>query len=346
MWLAAAMLGAGASCFAGALPVITATRVIDRPIIEPSMLPGDEGASINGPSLIRVPAWVENPLGVFYLYFSHHEDGYIRMAYADTIEGPWTIREGGVLALEELRSLRGHIASPEAVIDEESRQIYLFCHGSPQGDGGQVTSVAVSSDGLSFREAGGVVGPAYLRVFRHEDEWYGLTHSGVLRRAKKLGQPFEPVATIIGPEIAAAVDPALLGEPGAVPADKRPTSGDGRYGIRHVGTDIREGKLYVYFSCVGHRPERILCTVVDLDGPPEQWRASGVIEVLRPEWDWEGADLPLAYSRGGSVIKYGYARARELRDPAVYREGDNAWLIYSIAGEAGLGLARLTISGQ
>ena len=181
-------------------------------------------------------------------------------------------------------------------------------------------------------------------MFRHAGRWYGLTHSGVLRQAERLGEPFEAVATIIGPEIAEAVDPARLGEAGAVPVEQRPRSGEDRYGIRHIGTDYHAGRLLVFFSCVGHRPERILATAIDLDGAPEQWRARGVVEVLQPERDWEGADLPLAYSRGGSLIKYGRERARELRDPAVYREGDSAWLLYSVAGEAGLGLARLTIT--
>lgn len=343
-----AALGMVVGCFsvsAGDLPQIRAERVLDRPIITSDMLPGDDGESINGPSLIRVPDWVPSPLGRYYLYFSHHEDDTIRMAYADRLEGPWTIRSGGVLQLEEQRALRGHIASPEAVIDEENRRIYLFTHGLPAtGKGGQVTSVAVSEDGVHFRDAGGVVGPAYLRVFAHEGSWYALTGSGVLRRAERLGEPFEPVATIIGREILNAVDPALRGEPNAVPAEQRPRSGENRYGIRHVGTDVHDGRLYVYFSCVGHRPERILCTVVDLDGSPETWRARGVIEVLQPERAWEGADLPLAYSRGGSVIKYGETRARELRDPAVYREGNDAWLLYSVAGEAGIALARLTLS--
>ena len=34
-----------------------------NPIIRPEMLPGRDGENINGPSLIRVPAWVKNPLG-------------------------------------------------------------------------------------------------------------------------------------------------------------------------------------------------------------------------------------------------------------------------------------------
>ncbi len=328
-------------------PTIRAERLVDHPIIAPSMLPGDEGESINGPSLIRVPDWVPNRLGKYYLYFAHHDGNYIRFAYADELTGPWTIKEGGMLPVGEQQALRGHIASPEAVIDDASRQIFLFTHGNPRaGDGPQVTTVAVSPDGVTFRDLGGELAPAYLRVFRHDGAWYGLTGSGVLRRASQLGAPFEPVATIIGRDIVDALDPWLRGEPGAVPADQRPATGDGRYGIRHVGTDVHNGRLYVYFSCLAHRPERILATVVEMKGPPETWVAKGVHEVLQPERIWEGADLPLAYSRGGSTIKYGYNRVRELRDPAVYREGNDAWLLYSAAGEYGLGIAKLEVDDE
>lgn len=342
VWVGVAPASAGER-----LPTIRATRIGDRPIVAPAMLSGDEGESVNGPSLIRVPDWVPNRLGRFYLYFAHHNGKYIRFAYADDLAGPWTLKEGGLLPVDGQQALRGHIASPEAVVDEETKQIYLFTHGTPRtGDGPQVTTVAVSSDGLDFRDLGTVVGPAYLRVFRHDDTWYALTGSGVVRKAARLGDPFEPVATIIGKDILDALDPWLRGEPDAVPADKRPATGDGRYGIRHVGTDVHRGRLYVYFSCLSHRPERIIATVVDLKGPAETWRARGTIEVLQPERAWEGADLPLAYSKGGSTIKYGYNRVRELRDPGVYRDGNDAWLLYSAAGEYGIGLAKLEVRDE
>ena len=45
----------------------------DPLIIQPNMLPNKDGDNINGPSLIKVPDWVENPLGKYYLYFSHHD---------------------------------------------------------------------------------------------------------------------------------------------------------------------------------------------------------------------------------------------------------------------------------
>ena len=36
----------------------------------------------------RVPAWVTQPLGRYYLYFSHHKGTFIRLAYADDLKRP------------------------------------------------------------------------------------------------------------------------------------------------------------------------------------------------------------------------------------------------------------------
>ena len=69
---------------------VTATRLGDRPIIVPEMDTRMSG-NIQGPSLIKVPEWIENPLGNYYLYFADHRGTYIRMAYADEVTGPWTV---------------------------------------------------------------------------------------------------------------------------------------------------------------------------------------------------------------------------------------------------------------
>lgn len=66
-------------------------RLPGNPIVVPAMLGGLDGENINGPSLIRVPPWVEGRLGEYYLYFAHHAGKYIRMAYADDLAGPWTV---------------------------------------------------------------------------------------------------------------------------------------------------------------------------------------------------------------------------------------------------------------
>ncbi|MGC2198527.1 MAG: hypothetical protein WA633_00030, partial [Stellaceae bacterium] len=58
-----------------------AIRLLDRPIITPELHPAI-GRNIQGPSAIRVPDWVEHPLGDYYLYFADHKGRYIRLAYA------------------------------------------------------------------------------------------------------------------------------------------------------------------------------------------------------------------------------------------------------------------------
>ncbi len=69
---------------------LTVRRFAENPIITPVLSPGI-GINIQGPSLIRVPAWIPNPLGRYYLYFADHKGSYIRLAYADELAGPWTI---------------------------------------------------------------------------------------------------------------------------------------------------------------------------------------------------------------------------------------------------------------
>ena len=112
---------------------IQCVRLAGNPIVTENMLPGDEGQSINGPSLIHVPEWVKNPLGKYYLYFAHHTGKYIRLAYADRIEGPWKIHPGGVLQLAEQTVLSGHLASPDAIVDRDAKRIVLYFHGKPAG---------------------------------------------------------------------------------------------------------------------------------------------------------------------------------------------------------------------
>ena len=79
-------------------PVVTAVRLLDRPIISPD-LDSSIGPNIQGPSLIRVPDWAPRRLGKYYLYFADHKGRYIRLAYADDLLGPWRIHVEGSLQL-------------------------------------------------------------------------------------------------------------------------------------------------------------------------------------------------------------------------------------------------------
>jgi len=74
-------------------------RLSNNPIVFPRMkgLDGKKGSNINGPSLLKVPKWVKEPFGKYYLYFGHHQGKYIRLAYSENIEGPYKIYRPGSL---------------------------------------------------------------------------------------------------------------------------------------------------------------------------------------------------------------------------------------------------------
>src|SRR4051812_13555106 len=93
---------------------IRVTRLGDGPIIGPWTHPSI-GANIQGPSLIRVPDWVEDRLGDYYLYFADHKGSYIRLAYADRVTGPWRVHPPGSLQLAQ----SGFLVEPPAVGADE-----------------------------------------------------------------------------------------------------------------------------------------------------------------------------------------------------------------------------------
>lgn len=101
------------------------TRFDSNPIIETSEAIGD---IVNYPSVIKVPSWIDDPLGEYYCYFSHKNGKYIRLAYANSITGPWKLYSPGTLRLEETPFV-GHIASPNVHVDDDNELIRLYYHG-------------------------------------------------------------------------------------------------------------------------------------------------------------------------------------------------------------------------
>jgi hypothetical protein len=288
------------------------------------------GGNLNGPSLIRVPDWVEAPLGHYYLYFADHRGAYIRLAYADALAGPWRVHPPGTLRLEdsgfpvgagelappseglrrlvEAGLLVPHIASPDVHVDEERREIRMYFHGLC-ADTSQRTRVALSRDGLRFGARPEILAPSYLRMVRRDEGWLGMAMPGSFFRSPDGLRDFE-------------AGPHLLDD-----------------SVRHAALLPRGDDLLVFHSRVGDAPERILCSRVDVRGDWRRWRASPPEEVLAPEEPWEGTDLPLT----PSVRGYAPHRLRELRDPAVYREHGRTWLLYAVAGESGIALAELEL---
>jgi hypothetical protein len=101
--------------------------------------------------------------------------------------------------------------------------------------------------------------------------------------------------------------------------------------------DLRGDLLRIYYSRIGDRPERIVESDVQLTPDWTAWQASKPTTVLSPEKTYEGSDQPLESSEPDDAPH----RVRQLRDPAVFREGQRLYLVYSIAGESGLAIATL-----
>ena len=99
----------------------------------------------------------------------------------------------------------------------------------------------------------------------------------------------------------------------------------------------QDNQLFVYWTRVGDSPERILRSTIDLGDDWQTWRNESEQEVLRPEHDWEGA----ARICEPSMRSVAYGEVNQLRDPAIFSENGTVYLLYVIAGEAGIAIARL-----
>ena len=101
--------------------------------------------------------------------------------------------------------------------------------------------------------------------------------------------------------------------------------------------DVQGDRLSVYYSRIGDSPERILVSHIALSPDWKKWKASTPVLVIAPEKDYEGAGLPLEPSKMDAAP----GKVRQLRDPAIFHEDGRTYLLYSIAGESGIAIARL-----
>ena len=338
-WAAMALAASLGFSLAASAQEVSVTRLLDEPIIGPELHPG-LGVNIQGPSLIRAPEWLPNRLGEYYLYFADHKGLYIRLAYADELTGPWQVHAPGSLqigesyftpvrpeipqaeldALVEQRRAAGarvshdlaleltepHIASPDVHVDEENRRIVMYFHGLER-PGFQHSRVALSDDGIDFTTMPENIGRSYMRIFEHDGMTYAMSMPGQFYRSADGLTNFEEGPRLFVPN------------------------------MRHSALLVRDETLYVFWTRVGDAPESILLSTIDISGDWSAWRESPEAEVLRPEFDWEGADAPIE----PSVRSTAYGQVNQLRDPAIYVEGDEVYLLYAVAGESGIAIAKV-----
>lgn len=296
-------------------------RFLDAPVITSGLHPSI-GDNINGPCIIKVPGWIQEPLGKYYMYFSHHRGTHIRLAYADSIAGPWKIYEPGVLHVEqtpdivehEFRGGIGHIASPEAFVIPERKLIVMTYHGTLRGCQlpNQMTWLALSNDGIHFVCLPDIIGDmTYWRIWKYKDCYYSIQMYGVIHRSR------DGIHWQAGPRIFQS-----------------------SYDVRHTAVKCEEDKnlLHIWFSIRGTENESIEYTTMDLSGDWMEWKQDdNYRRVLTAEEDYEGADLPITVSKMGPEVN-----VHELRDPSYFRDDDGQeYLFYTVKGEEAIAMAKI-----
>ena len=304
-------------------------------VISGDMLPGKDGLNINGPSVIKAPEWLKNAPGKYLMYFAHHTGEYIRLAYSDSLKGPWKVYEPGVFHVRDgkengLTWKPSHVASPEIIVDEAKREILMYFHTpitpAPKFDDPdydkkvlrerQETFLAVSKDGINFKTNGMALGDHYMRVLPANDRGYwGFSRLGQLNYSHDGRWRFQKLSP--GPIEKAPITFAQLRHPAILPV---------------------EGGVLMFYSKIADTPESILVTKVSMPGEDwTKWTASAPKLVLTVETDYEGAKLPLVPGKFGSNKN----PERGLRDPYVIRDGGKLWLFYTVQGEKGIACAEL-----
>lgn len=292
-------------------------RLWNKPIIIPNP---SIGTNINGPSVIKVPSWAENRLGKYYLYFGHHRGTYIRLAYSDTLEGPWKIYEPGVLQIEqtpaiaehEYRDGVGHLASPDIYIDEENKRFFMYYHCTLKGGTlkDQITFMAISKDGINFSSEQEIIGEKpYWRVFKYKDYIYSFEMWGQVRRSRDGITGWEK-------------GPVIFQD----------------YDVRHSTVKVDGDKLVVFFTIRGDNPpEKICAAKINISCDWLKWKEEPYKVLLKPETEYEGVDCLL------SVSQIGPANGREnaLRDPFYFADDGREYIFYCGAGESCIAAAEL-----
>mmetsp|Transcript_15904 Transcript_15904/g.20375 ORF Transcript_15904/g.20375 Transcript_15904/m.20375 type:complete len:1265 (-) Transcript_15904:147-3941(-) len=335
-------------------------RVVN-PIVFPSSHGRYVGSNVGGPSVIKVPDWIpaSESLGKFYMYFAHHNGKGIRLAYADNIQGPWSITEKAVL---HIRNCPGydHVASPDVHLDADRQKIIMYFHSpsrSTRPFRKQSTYCAISEDGMHFSVVGWDpesieksnlsvdevsilrqrcnLGPFYFRVFRIRGRLYALARNnrsgGIWIR-----KPGAPQHDINNP----------------IPWER----GNNIFSqMRHcfVVVSPDHDSLKVFYSRVGDSPEGIYVSTVDVSSDDWlNWKESGEPKaVYFPKDLWEGGKCQdtscnCIVRSSDKTTKSGMSKrkrlaARNVRDPCLLDFGGDTWMFYAGGGETGIGVTRL-----
>ncbi|MEM8886891.1 MAG: hypothetical protein AAGD28_02815 [Bacteroidota bacterium] len=315
--------------------------------------------NINGPSLIRVPDWLPHPMGKYYLYFAHHKGPYIRLAFADSLTGPWKIYDSEIMPLSKT-GLATEASSEASGIGDlikythwnEALALYQIGADARKAweerQGKKIRSSAPTTPHVASPEV----------IVDHAQKKIRLYYHGVVEGSLQMtkvaesedGIDFQAQEGIIGlpyMRIFSYRDAYYgIAMPGIL---YRSQNGISDFEVRrrwlftpevrHTGLHLEGEDLYIFFSKVGDSPERIFYTRMNMHAEDwDEWTTEPPRELLRPERVWEGASLSKKPSLRGAMGE----AVNQVRDPDIFQDEDGKlYLLYTGAGEQAIGIASL-----
>ena len=167
---------------------------------------------------------------------------------------------------------------------------------------GQYTLKAISNDGINFTTDNNILGLFYFRVFDYLGETYALAKNKNVDGIIYKKEN-ESFTSLFN----------LINN------------------IRHTAVYVDKETLYIFYSKVGEAPESLyICVIKD-------WEIVSNYKFKQPEYDWEGVNQPLSPSKFGMALGF----VNELRDPCIFKEDNNLYLLYSYGGESGIAIGKL-----
>jgi hypothetical protein len=223
----------------------------------------------------------------YYLYYAPHEKpGGICVAYANSLNGPFTEYTANPLIDNKLPSTTvSHVSSPHVIWDAPTKQFFCYFHGE-----NTTTRVARSADGINFRDetpilstrlVPGTTETSYARVFEHvlpgRGNKYVMVFMGVVSGRRRIFYGWSPngwdqwqfsPTALVSPEGDGVTD---ISGPSIVKRNNTTYvayhGNDGKMRITEVGNAFdRENHLGVFYSPVASDNGRAAAPSFGTDG--------------------------------------------------------------------------------
>eukprot|EP00578_Thalassiosira_sp_NH16_P018493 CAMPEP_0181098404 /NCGR_PEP_ID=MMETSP1071-20121207/12108_1 /TAXON_ID=35127 /ORGANISM="Thalassiosira sp., Strain NH16" /LENGTH=721 /DNA_ID=CAMNT_0023180997 /DNA_START=727 /DNA_END=2892 /DNA_ORIENTATION=+ len=319
---------------------------------------GNATTNINSPMPIRTRKWMTS-YELFrntsmIVYYSTHVHRSLMVLALDANTRMWS-KVNDDIALEFEPRICRSLHSPSIYVDEEKQMFYMYVHGhnckpllNVTKTDFQPTLMYVSKDGTSWKL------PERFLEQRRKNRAHSRHHPYFFTTLFYMTNPVWNVEDGYHYALARAKN-----EPDVVLCRSFSLEGPFEEGprlaksLRHFDVFMIKRKMYVLYSMIGDRPERILLASIDttMSADWKEWKLLPGPRVLTPQYWYEHGNSRLVTSREG------VARSRHrISDPRLLLDDDSledntgatsslvsGLLFYSVQGEREIAVARLSI---